>query len=77
MENHSRVSFFDSINNTDKEYFYNIKAPVSRNMLNNSSITDQSTSQGGLHKNEWISTVSKESKNALFKGPHNNSKLFD
>ena len=46
-------------------------------MLNNSSITDQSTSQGGLHKNEWISTVSKESKNALFKGPHNNSKLFD
>jgi len=77
MENHSRVSFFDSINNTDKEYFYNIKGPVSRNMLHNSSITDASASQAGLHKNEWISTVSKESKNALFKGPSNTSKIFD
>ena len=77
MENHSRVSFFDSINNTDKEYFYNIKAGVSGSMLHNASITEASGSQGGLHKNEWISTVSKESKNALFKGPSNTSKLFD
>ena len=77
MENHSRISFFDSINNTDKEYFYNIKAAVSKNMLHTSSITDAAGSQGGLHKNEWISTVSKESKNALFKAPSDTLRLFD
>jgi len=77
MENHSRISFFDSINNTDKEYFYNIKAPVSRNMLHNSNINETSGSQVGLHKNDWISTVSKDSKNILYKGISNASKLLN
>ena len=44
MENHSRVSFFDSINNTDKEYFYNIKAPVPKSRLNNNNQLDTENS---------------------------------
>ena len=73
MTNHSRMSFCEDISNTDREFFYNKKAPASRNKLLNSSLVEGSGTLGVLRRSFWNPTTS-NSKNVFLNGK--NSKVF-